>query len=57
MQDEERSCRPAICSEWVILYKVLTKKFMKDGDSEFQNFLVNFLKFHTLFSTRLLQLG
>jgi hypothetical protein len=29
----------------------------KDGASQFQNFHVNFHKFHALFSTRLLQLG
>jgi hypothetical protein len=43
---------------WVmILFKMLTKQFVKDGDSQFQNFCVNFLKFHALFSMRLSQLG
>jgi hypothetical protein len=40
-----------------ILIKVLTKKFMKDGASQFQNFHVNFHKFNAPFSTRLSQLG
>jgi hypothetical protein len=37
------------------LFKVLTKKFVKDGTSQFQNFCVNFHKFHALFSMRLSQ--
>jgi hypothetical protein len=41
----------------MILLKVLTKKFVKDGASQFQNFRVNFHKFHALFSTRLSQVG
>jgi hypothetical protein len=35
------------------LFKVLTKKFVKDGTSQFQKFHVTFHKFHTLFSMRL----
>jgi hypothetical protein len=38
------------------LVKVLTKIFVKDGASQFQNFHVNFHKYHALFSMRLLQL-
>jgi hypothetical protein len=42
---------------WVmILFKVFTKKFVKDGASQFLNFHVNYHKFHALFSTRLSQL-
>jgi hypothetical protein len=33
----------------MILFKVLTKKFVKDDTSQFQNFRVNFNRFHTLF--------
>jgi hypothetical protein len=39
----------------MILFKVLTKKLEKDGDSQFQNFRVNFHKFHAVFPTRLSQ--
>jgi hypothetical protein len=35
----------------LILLRELAKKFVKDGASQFQNFLVNFHKFHPLFST------
>jgi hypothetical protein len=53
VHDEERSGRPAAsCSE----LKLLTKKFVKDGASQFRNFYMNFHKFHQLFSTRLTQL-
>jgi hypothetical protein len=41
----------------MILFRGLTKNFVKDGTSLFQNILVNFHKFHTLLSTRLSQLG
>jgi hypothetical protein len=41
----------------MILFEVLTKKFVKESASQFQNFHVNFQKFHALFSMRLLQLG
>jgi hypothetical protein len=37
------------------MFKVLTKKSLKDGASQFQNFCVNFHKFHTPFSMRLSQ--
>jgi hypothetical protein len=52
---EEGSGRPPVVR--VILFKMLTKKFVKDGASKFQNFHVNFHKFHALFSTRLSLLG
>jgi hypothetical protein len=32
----------------MILFKVLTKKFVKAGASQVQNFYVNFHKFHAL---------
>jgi hypothetical protein len=35
----------------------MTKKIVKDGGSQFQNFHVNFHKFHTLFSTDYQRLG
>jgi hypothetical protein len=41
----------------MILFKVLTKKLVKDGALQFQNFHVNFHTFHSLFSTRLSQIG
>jgi hypothetical protein len=41
----------------VVMFKMLTKIFVKDGASQFENFYMNFLKFHALFSTRLSQLG
>jgi hypothetical protein len=47
----------AICTERWILFKVLTKKFVKDGASQFQNFHVNIHMFHSLFSARISQIG
>jgi hypothetical protein len=41
----------------MLLFKVLTKKIVKNGGSQFQNFHVNFQKFHALFITRLSHLG
>jgi hypothetical protein len=41
----------------MILFKVLSKKFVKNKASQSQSFRVNFHKFHTLFSVRLSQLG
>jgi hypothetical protein len=53
VHDEERNGGlSVVCA---ILFKMLTKKFLKDGDSQFQNFRVNFHKFHALFCTRLSQ--
>jgi hypothetical protein len=37
----------------MILFKVLTKKFVKDATSQFQSFHANFHKFHALSSIRL----
>jgi hypothetical protein len=54
VHDEERSGRPSVVSDDI--FKLLTKKFVKDGASQFQNFRANFHK-HALFSTRLSQLG
>jgi hypothetical protein len=51
--DEERNGWPSVVSD--ILFKMLTKKFVKDSASQFQNFRVNFHTFHALFSTRLSQ--
>jgi hypothetical protein len=34
----------------MILFKVLTQKFVKDGTSQFQNFHMSLYKFHALFS-------
>jgi hypothetical protein len=36
---------------------MLTKKFVKDGAGQFQNFCVNFHKFRALFSAKLSLLG
>jgi hypothetical protein len=47
--------RPSVVSEDLV--QNVTKKFVKDGALQFQNFRVNFHKFHALFSTRLSQLG
>jgi hypothetical protein len=41
----------------MILFRVLTKKLVKAGASQFQNLRVDFLEFHALFSVRLLQFG
>jgi hypothetical protein len=49
VHDEEQSGRPTICSE----FKMLTKTFVEDEASRFQNFYVNFQKFHTPFFSRL----
>jgi hypothetical protein len=38
----------------MILFKVLTKKFVKDGASQLQNFCVNFHKFHALFCIKII---
>jgi hypothetical protein len=40
----------------MILFKVLPKKSVKDGTSQFQNFHVNLQKFDALLSKRLSQL-
>jgi hypothetical protein len=40
----------------MILFKVLTKKLVKDGASQFQNFRVNLHRFHATFFIRLSQL-
>jgi hypothetical protein len=45
---EERSCRPAICSEW---FEV------KGGASQYKNFSVSLHTFRTLFSVRLSQVS
>jgi hypothetical protein len=49
--NEEGSGQPSV------VLKMLTKKFVKDGTSQFQNFHVNFHKFYALFFMRLSQLG
>jgi hypothetical protein len=41
----------------MILFTVVTKQFVRDGASKFQTFRANFHKFHSVFSTRLTQLG
>jgi hypothetical protein len=38
-------------------FKVLSKKLVKDGTSQFQNFYVISHKFYALIHTRILQLG
>jgi hypothetical protein len=48
--------QPTVVSDDLV-QTVETKKFVKDGSSQFQNFHVNFHKFHPLFSMRILQLG
>jgi hypothetical protein len=37
----------------VILFKVMTKKFVNDSSSQFQNFHVNFHKFHKIITVSL----
>jgi hypothetical protein len=39
--------------QWCRMFKLLTKKFVKYGTAQFQNFHVNFHKFHALFPMRL----
>jgi hypothetical protein len=46
-----------VVSEPSAVFKVLTNIFVKDGASKFENFHVNFHKFHALFCMRLSQLG
>jgi hypothetical protein len=41
----------------MILFKVLTKKLVKDGASQFQNFRLNFHNFHSLLYMRVSWLG
>jgi hypothetical protein len=41
----------------MILFKTLTKKFVKDGALQFQKFCVNFAQFYALVSMRLFRLG
>jgi hypothetical protein len=47
--------RPSVVSD--VVQSVHQKKVFKDGDSQLQNFYVNFRKFHALFSSRLSQAG
>jgi hypothetical protein len=54
VHDEERSGRPSVV---MFLFKVLTKKLVKDGASKLQNFRMNLHKFHALFSTVISQLN
>jgi hypothetical protein len=53
--DDEQSGWPSVVSDDLV--QVLTKIFVKNGTSLFQNFQVNFHKFHALFSMKLSQLG
>jgi hypothetical protein len=55
VHNEERSGRPSVVSDDLV--QSIDKKFVKDDASQFQNFRVNFHKFHTLFCTRLPQSG
>jgi hypothetical protein len=55
VHNEEQSGWPSVASDELV--QVLTKKFVKDGALQFQNFHVNFPKFYALFFTRLTQLG
>jgi hypothetical protein len=43
VHDEERSGRLSVV---MMLFKVMKKKVLKDGASQFQKFYVNFHKFH-----------
>jgi hypothetical protein len=54
VHDEDQSVQPSVVSDDLV--QVLTKKFVKDGTSQFPNIHVNFHKFHILFSMRLSQL-
>jgi hypothetical protein len=47
--------RPSVVSD--VLFQEWTKQFVKDGASQFQNFHVNFHKFHPVFSTTVLHFG
>jgi hypothetical protein len=55
VHDEEWRGRPSVVSDDHV--QSVDKKFVIDGASQLQNFHVNFHEFHTLFSTRLSQLG
>jgi hypothetical protein len=47
--------RPSVVSDDLV--QSVDQKLVKDSAPQFQNFCVNFHKFHTLFSTRLSQFG
>jgi hypothetical protein len=51
--DKERNGWPSVVSD--ILFKMLTKKFVKDSASQFQTSPMNFHTFRALFSARLSQ--
>jgi hypothetical protein len=51
VHDEEQNGRPSVVG--ADLFKVLAKKFVKNGASQFQKFRVNFHQFHAVFSMRL----
>jgi hypothetical protein len=53
VHDEERSVRPSVVNDDLV--QVLTKKFVKDGASQFQKFRVSIHKFHAVFYTRFSQ--
>jgi hypothetical protein len=55
MMKSEVFGRPSVVSD--DLFQNVNKKSVKNGVSQFKNFLMNFHKFHPLFSTRLSQLG
>jgi hypothetical protein len=55
VHDEEQSGRPFVVSDDLV--QNVDQKFVKDGASQFQNFLANFQKCYALFSTRLSQSG
>jgi hypothetical protein len=53
MMMSEAVGQPSVVSD--DFFKVLTNKCVKDDTSQFQNFHVNFHKYHTFFSMRLSQ--
>jgi hypothetical protein len=55
VHDEERSGRPSVVSNDLV--QTVDQQICKYGASQFQNFHVNFHKFHSLFFTRFSQLG
>jgi hypothetical protein len=55
VHDEEWSSRRSVVSDDPV--QSVDKKIVKDSSSQFQDFHVNFHKFHTLFFMSLSQLG
>jgi transposase len=54
VHNEQQSGQPSVVNDDLV--HSVEQKFVKDGTSQFQNFRVNFYRFHALLSKRLPQL-